>query len=100
MGNLAVVKNIPYGGLVEGGLVVEDALLQGVDLVFVPLGGNGCLGLPIGNCHQPWGSVCAGAHVSCATGQESTVCLRMRLRSFLFDPLGTLFHIYHSYSHH
>jgi hypothetical protein len=22
-------------------------------------------------CHRPWGSVLAGAHVSCATGQES-----------------------------
>jgi hypothetical protein len=25
------------------------------------------------SCHRPWGSVCAGAHVSCATGQESVI---------------------------
>jgi hypothetical protein len=49
-------------------------------------------------CHWPWGSVVAGAHVSCATGQESTVCLRTCLGSLLFDPFGTPFHIYHSYS--
>jgi hypothetical protein len=24
-------------------------------------------------CHRPWGSVCAGAHVSCATGEESVI---------------------------
>jgi hypothetical protein len=36
-------------------------------------------------CHWPWGSVVAGTHVSGATGQESTVCLGMRLGSLLFD---------------
>jgi hypothetical protein len=24
-------------------------------------------------CHRPWGSICAGTHVSCATGQESVI---------------------------
>jgi hypothetical protein len=24
-------------------------------------------------CHRPWGSICAGAHVSCATRQESAI---------------------------
>jgi hypothetical protein len=47
-------------------------------------------------CHQPWGSVCAGTHVNCATGQESTVCLHTCLGSLLFDLSGTPFHIYHS----
>jgi hypothetical protein len=46
------------------------------------------------------GQHCAGAHVSCATGQESTVCLSMRLGSFLFDSFCTPFHIYQSLLHH
>jgi hypothetical protein len=33
--------------------------------------GNGCCLLPM--CYRPWGSVCAGTHVSCATGQESVI---------------------------
>jgi hypothetical protein len=41
------------------------------------------------------GAAVAGAHISCATGQESTVCLSMCLGSILFDLFGTLFHIYH-----
>jgi hypothetical protein len=47
------------------------------------------------NCHRPWGSIEADTHVSCATGQESTVCLGTRLGSLLFDLSGTPFHIYH-----
>jgi hypothetical protein len=60
-----------------------------------PSGFYGFLGI-CSMCHRPWGSICAGAHVSCATGQESTVCLCMHLRSLLFDPSWPLFHVYHS----
>jgi hypothetical protein len=27
----------------------------------------------LASCHRPWGSVCAGTHISCATGQESVI---------------------------
>jgi hypothetical protein len=40
----------------------------------------------------------AGAHVSCATGQESAFDLCMSLGSLLFDLVITPFHIYHSSS--
>jgi hypothetical protein len=46
-------------------------------------------------CHRPWGSIVAGAHVSCATRQESTACLSYASGSFLFDLSDTPFHIYH-----
>jgi hypothetical protein len=46
-------------------------------------------------CYRPWGSVIAGAHVSCAIGQESTICLSLCLGSLLFDPFATPLHIYH-----
>jgi hypothetical protein len=74
---------------------------------FVVVEAASAVGSVEGMCHWPWGSIVAGAHVSCATGQESTVCLCMCLGSFLFDPFDTPFHIYHlpsisdvAYIHH
>jgi hypothetical protein len=38
----------------------------------------------------------AGAHVSCATGQESVMCLSTSLGSLLFDRVPCLvFHLHH-----
>jgi hypothetical protein len=47
-------------------------------------------------CHWPWGSIRAGTHVSCATGQESIFCLHTSLDDHLFDLMLTPFHFHHS----
>jgi hypothetical protein len=49
VGDLIVVEDIPHRWLLEGILIVEDGLLQGMDLVFILLGGNSSLDLPVGN---------------------------------------------------
>jgi hypothetical protein len=47
--DLAVVERVAVGGLVEGILIVEDALFEVVDLVLVPLRHNSGGGLPVGD---------------------------------------------------
>jgi hypothetical protein len=47
--DLVSVKYISHRWLMEGVLVVEDVLLEGVDSVFILLGGECSLSLPVGN---------------------------------------------------
>jgi hypothetical protein len=54
--DLAVVRDIPCWWLIEGSLIVEDTLLQGVDLLFILL------------------NVDYGVHLLVCDGLEETVC--------------------------
>jgi hypothetical protein len=49
VGDLVIVEDVPHRWLLEGVLIVEDVLLQGVDSVFILFGGDGHFSFLVGN---------------------------------------------------